>query len=334
MKIGIHHSKGSWSSGWIEYCDSQKIPYKIVSAYDSDIIDKLKDCDVFMWHHHHDNPKDVHFAKSLLISLELANIRVFPNTRSTWHFDDKVAQKYLFEALDLPLIPSVVIYDKKEALTWADQNEFPFVFKLKGGAGSSNVKLAKTRSEAKKLIRKSFGRGFRPFTPLVLFKDHFLKFLKGQKSLFTTIKNLGHIIVPYKIERSRGREKGYVYFQEFISGCDHDIRIQFIGDICYAMKRNVRTGDFRASGANNIEYDGSKIPIEAIRLGYEIATKLQMQTLAIDLIPYQNSWKLAEVSYAFAIDEGECDYGYYTKDLQWHIGKFNPAEKLIEYMLG
>ena len=43
---------------------------------------------------------------------------VFPNYNTSWHFDDKVGQKYFLEAIDAPLVPSHIFYSKKEALEW------------------------------------------------------------------------------------------------------------------------------------------------------------------------------------------------------------------------
>src|SRR5690554_3906527 len=160
MKIAIHHRPGSFSDRWIAYCEIQNISFKIVNCYESNIIEQLTDCDALLWHHHHGNYKDVLAAKPILFSLESAGINVFPDFRTVWHFDDKVAQKYLLEAINAPLVPSYVFYDKQEALQWANTTSYPKVFKLKGGAGSANVKLVKTYKEAKRLINKAFGKGF------------------------------------------------------------------------------------------------------------------------------------------------------------------------------
>lgn len=78
MKIAIHHTEGSFSDRWIEYCRKQDIPYKIVDAYDTDIVEQVRDCDIFMWHHSHGNYKDVLFAKQLLYSLQKSGKKVFP----------------------------------------------------------------------------------------------------------------------------------------------------------------------------------------------------------------------------------------------------------------
>jgi len=52
MLLAIHHRPGSFSDRWISYCERNEIPFKIVNAFDSDIINQLQDCDALMWHHH------------------------------------------------------------------------------------------------------------------------------------------------------------------------------------------------------------------------------------------------------------------------------------------
>ena len=39
--IAIHHRKGSFSEGWINYCGQNKITYKLVDCFSNDIIDQL-----------------------------------------------------------------------------------------------------------------------------------------------------------------------------------------------------------------------------------------------------------------------------------------------------
>jgi len=141
MKIAIHKRPGSFSDRWIEYCNQKNINYKIVNCYDSDIINQLKDCSGLMWHWNHGDYREQNFARQLIISIEKMGAKVFPNSNTCWHFDDKVGQKYLLEAIGAPLAPTYVFYDKKSAFDWIDKTTFPKVFKLRGGAGSLNVKL-------------------------------------------------------------------------------------------------------------------------------------------------------------------------------------------------
>ncbi len=336
MRIAIHHNKISYSEGLVEFCRENNIDVKLVNAYSSKIVTDLEDCDAFFWHIQHNDPKDVLFARQLLFSLELSGKKVFPNFKTCWHFDDKVGQKYLLESFELPLIPSNVAYSKADALNLIENHEFPIVFKLRGGAGSYNVSLIKTKSKAKSIINKSFGKGFRQFNPLNDINYNLKKLMKDGLSLHrikNLLKSTAHLLIPYKIEQTLGNERGYFYFQTFIPNCTFDYRVQFIGDISYAMKRYVRKGDFRASGGGNIDYDGSKIPMEVIKLAKRVKETLNMQTLAIDILPFGNEFVIAEVSFAFAIDEGECDFGYYDSELNWINQKFNPYEFMIKLFI-
>lgn len=99
MKLAIHHRKGSFSDRWIDYCDSNHIEYKVVNAFDTDIMEQLIGYDALMWHHHHGKYEDVLAAKPILFALEQAGVQVFPDFSTGWHFDDKVGQKYLLEAI-------------------------------------------------------------------------------------------------------------------------------------------------------------------------------------------------------------------------------------------
>ncbi len=51
-----------------------------------------------------------------------------------------MAQKYLLESIAAPLVDSYVFYSKKEAIKWVEETSYPKVFKLAGGASSSNVR--------------------------------------------------------------------------------------------------------------------------------------------------------------------------------------------------
>src|SRR5690606_3798093 len=106
MKIAIHDRPGSFSDRWIAYCEEKNIPYKKVNCYSNDIIQQIHDCDALMFHHNQAIIKEVIFAKQLLFALKDSGIKLFPDFYTNWHFDDKVGQKYLFESLELPLVPS------------------------------------------------------------------------------------------------------------------------------------------------------------------------------------------------------------------------------------
>ena len=156
MKIAIHKDMGSFSDRWIPYCEAENISYKIVNCYHSDIISHLHDCDGLMWHWTLVDYKSALFTRQLLQSLEKKGLSIYPDINSSWHYDDKLGQKYLLESIDAPLVKSYVFYTKREALDWLEKATFPKVFKLRGGAGSVNVSLVKNKRRAKFLINRAF----------------------------------------------------------------------------------------------------------------------------------------------------------------------------------
>ncbi len=333
MKIAIHNSEVSFSPFWIEYCKEKGINYKIVDCYQSDIIRQLEDCDALMWHHHHMFSKDILFAKQLLYALEMAGKVVFPDFRSGWHFDDKVGQKYLLESINAPLVTSYVFYSEEDALKWAAQTVFPKVFKLRGGSSGTNVRLAADFREAKQLINQAFGRGFTNFNARGMLKDRIAKFRKGKESFVGVLKGIGLLFVKTRYSHIAGRERGYAYFQDFIPDNTHDIRITYVADRIFALRRRVRKGDFRASGGGQQEYDLEQIPAEALRIGFEVAEKLKLQTAAFDFIISESKPVIVEVSYGFGYDARQFDFGYWDRELNWYEGKFNPYGWMVDLVV-
>lgn len=334
MKIGIHHSIGSFSDRWIDYCKKNDIDYKIVDCYKNDIISQLTDCDALMWHFNHGDYRDALFAKQLLNTVELCGKRVFPDYKTNWHFDDKVGQKYLFEQIGAPLVPSYVFYSKDEALSWAKETNYPKVFKLRGGAGSANVKLVRNISQAKSLIKKAFKRGYSQFDRLSYFKDRYNKFLYGKDTFLGVIKGFGRLFITTKYARFKSREKGYVYFQDFIADNMFDIRVIVIGEKAFAIKRMVRNKDFRASGSGSILYEKENFNSQTILLSFTLSEKLQTQCAAFDFVyDKDNNPLVVEVSYGFSQSGYEKCVGYWDKELQFHEGKINPQEWMINLLI-
>ena len=329
--IGIQDERRYFSQKWISYCKQHDIAYKLIDCYGSNIIEQLKNCDALMWHTHHNSPKDMIMSKALLYSLENTNIRTFPDFNSVWHFDDKVGQKYLLEAVEAPLVKSWVFYDKKSALSWVNETTFPKVFKLRGGAGSQNVRLVRTLNEAKIILKKAFGRGFSSYYAWGSLKERWRKYRGGENSFGDVLVGIGRFIQPPPFAKVNGREKGYVYFQEFIPDNTHDIRITYVFNRCFAARRKVRPGDFRASGSHVADYDVSQIPEKALKIVFDTAHKLKLQSAAFDFVLNKGEPEIVELSYAFGpYPEEMYDSGYWDEQLKFHAGRFNPYGWMVE----
>ena len=341
MKIAIHHRKGTFSElkdsynhRWIAYCVKNKIPYKLVDAYQNDIMQQLEDCDAFLWHFYQNSTKDFLFAKQLFFSLGAIDKVVFPSIPMAWHFDDKVAQKYLLEGIHAPMVESFVFYDHKDALNWAENTEIPLVFKLRGGSGSQNVKLLKTKKDLRKHINKAFGNGFPQYDKLGILKDRFQKFTKGKDTFSGVIHALIRLGYPTKYSKVRGRERGYIYFQKFIPNNDSDTRVIIVGSRAFGIKRKVRDNDFRASGGGTILYDKREIDLKAVAVAFDVSKKLQFDCVAFDFVFDENNNPLiVEISFGFAIEAYDPCPGYWDEKLNWHKGTFNPQAWMLKDLI-
>jgi len=333
MKIGIHHREGSYSTEWISYCDQNDIAYKLVDCYKNDIIEQLADCDALMWHYYHESAKDIQFAKQLLFALEGSGKVVYPNRASNWHFDDKVGQKYLFESIGAPLVPSYAFYTKREALEWVNSTSFPKVFKLRGGAGSSNVRLVRSRAQAVSFVRKAFGRGFKRYHPLKNLNERWRLYKMGKMSFVDLLKGWIRLLRPTKFARVMGRDRGYIYFQDFIPNNTHDIRVTYVNNRCFASRRAVRPGDFRASGSGIPDMDQANVPLSALEISFDVAEKLGLQSAAIDFVVLDDKPLIVEICYAYGHYDGHYKHGYYDRDLNYYKEEFNAYHWMVDWVL-
>ncbi len=333
MIIGIHNSPGFFSDRWIKYCEEKGISFKLVDCYRNDIIRQIEDCDAIMWHFNHKGSRESKFAKQLLFAVESMGKKVFPDFNTVWHFDDKVAQKYLLEAAGAPLAPSYVFYSKNDAQKWARSTDYPKVFKLRNGAGSDNVRLVRNETEAFRLIKKAFGRGFRQYDSWRNLKERIRKFRMGKTDLQDVLRGVIRLIYTTDYDRVTGREVGYAYFQDFIPQNDSDIRVVVIGDKAFAIKRMVRKNDFRASGSGTILYEKELFDEETIRLSFEVSDRLKAQCMAFDYVYNGTKPLIVEISYGFAMFGYDDCQGFWDNNLNWTEGKFNPYGWMVENLI-
>ncbi len=330
MNIAIHNKKSGFTPYWIDYLNKNGINFSLVDCYSNKIVQDIKRCHGLMWHFHQSNPKDILFAKQLLYSLDIAGYPVFPDYQTCWHFDDKIAQKYLLETIDAPLVSTYLFYDKVPALEWIEQTHYPKIFKLRTGSGASNVQLVSDRNSAKSLVKKAFGKGFKQYDPSSKFKERHRRYRLGKTGLNDLFKGIARFVYSTGHDRVSGREKGYVYFQDYIPGNDHDIRVNVIDGKAFAVRRKVRDNDFRASGSGVIDYDVDKIPIKAVEIALDIAGKLKLQSVAFDFLMDGENPKILEMSYGFGYLPTDFKTGYWDSELNFYKGEFNPFGWMVD----
>jgi glutathione synthase/RimK-type ligase-like ATP-grasp enzyme len=282
-----------------------------------------------MWHFHHANSHDVLFSKQLIYSLQTSGKVMFPDINTCWYFDDKVAQKYLMESIGAPLVPTYTFYDKKTALDWIESVSFPKVFKLRHGAGSLNVQLAKTKHEAIALVKRSFGKGFPQYRPVSSLRERWTKFRMGQSGIKDVAKGLLRFGYTTDFNRVVNSERGYVYFQDYIPGKKFDLRVIVIGNKAFGVKRNNRPNDFRASGSGLIEYGKEHFSDELIKQSFSLAKAIKSKALSIDYV-FDEKPMIVEVNFGYSSEAYEPCRGYWDEHLAWHEGAFNPQHWMVD----
>jgi glutathione synthase/RimK-type ligase-like ATP-grasp enzyme len=336
-RIAIHHREGSFSTRWIARCAELGTPHEVVDCHASDVIERLAGFAALMWHFTQSSPADLLVARSVLASAEAMGLEVFPNTATCWHFDDKVAQKYLLEAVGAPVPRTWVFTELDRALAFVEVATLPLVFKLRRGAASTNVRLVRTRGEARALARRAFGEGFIPAkavsTDLRLRVQEIRA--RSARDILATVARMPATLA--RIQRSRREatpEKGYLLLQEFLPGNAYDTRVTVIGDRAFAFTRDVRPGDFRASGSGRIVRDLGRIEPRCLEIAFEVARRVGSQSLALDFArDPAGAPRVLEVSYGYLDAVVHDCPGYWDRALGWHPGHVWPQDAILEDLL-
>ncbi|SRX75858.1 ATP-grasp domain-containing protein [Aequorivita antarctica] len=337
MKIAIQHREGGFTERWIAYCQKNSLDFLLVDCFKTDILNILRKEKVthLMWHLNHASSKDLMVYPYVMNAAKNMCIKTFPNFNTRWHFDDKIAQKYLFESIGAPLVKSDVFYEREDALSFLNTSQLPLVAKLKRGAGSTNVKLIKSKAEGEEYIKRLFSEGIVSTAKALGNFDQKLRVAKQIKDPVKLIKKTIGFFKKNRRERTLANvEKGYVYFQEFMPNNEFDIRIIVVGEIAFGIRRFNKENDFRASGSGKIDFEVAKIDLETVKIAFDVTQKIGGQCLAFDFVYNLNKEpKIVEVCFGFSMKAYDACPGYWKKDLSFVEGTFIPQEFMMENFL-
>lgn len=338
--VGIHPENQGFETRWADALATCGCEVRWLNLLAPDALDQARACHGIMWHFPH-LPTPMRRAKTILHVIETElGIPVFPDLRTAWHFDDKVAQHYLLKAHDIPMPATWVFWRREEAQNWARSARYPVVLKLASGAGSQGVYLVQSQQEALRWIKLLFGRsGFIP-------KAYIPPKASRWRQMWCELRQVGLRLMSISSYLILGRypplpqvqwmpEKDYVLFQEFVPGNAFDTRVTVIGNRAFAFRRTNRPNDFRASGSGCFDTAPEQIEMACIRLAFATAMKLGMQSMACDILfdPAKQRHVITEISYAY-VDwvVAKCP-GYWDRDLKWHPGSMWPEEAHVEDFL-
>jgi glutathione synthase/RimK-type ligase-like ATP-grasp enzyme len=343
MKIAILYDESeklhttNWSLAWKEYCEINDIFYKVVNPYKIGVIKQLIEFDVILWHYSNYSFKDMLMARNILNTLEDQGKMVFPSFKDAWHFDDKLAETYLLESINAP-IPKSFYYYSLDDLNNAIKNDeisYPIIAKLRNGSGSHNVSKIDSADELRKYGRKMFSSGLSS-APSLLYKAS--SNIKSSKSLGTFIKRAKRIpefLRSLSNAKKFNIERGYVYLQEFIPNEGYDLKIVVVGDKLSYIGRNIREGEFRASGGGDLFYDRTRITKDVIESAFKTSDDLGFQCMGYDYVVNVNEKKgiIIEISYGFSHHALLAANGFFDREGNWHDEPMNVPHDIIERMM-
>lgn len=342
FRVAIHENteifdhSTSWSHPWAAYCEKNNIDFEMINCYESGIIDKLKNYDCLLWHFSNYVLQDMLFARSILTAAKQLGLKVFPDVNTAWHFDDKIAETYLLQAAGALLPASWIFYSKSECANWLKtEAKYPLVGKLRCGSGSNNVKLLKNSEEALAYINRMFGKGYKN-VPSVFFKmKSNLKSAADWDAIVKRMKRIPDFLQTLSRSKMLPREHGYAYFQEFVPNDGYDLKIAVVGDKLSFIARNVREGDFRASGGGSLYFDKSLVTSDIIQSAFETSDRLGFQCMGYDYVVDKrtHSGIIIEVSYGFSHTALLQANGYWDREGTWHDEALNAPEDILKNLM-
>ena len=313
----------SYSDRWLEIAPAAGAEIRLVDAYAPDLISQIRGCDAFMWRLAF-QPPDTVAARRILWSVAAGlGIPVFPAFESIWFFEDKVAQAYLLDALDVPRAQTSIFWTRADALAAIDQLRFPVVAKLATGVKSNSVAALHSADEARRFVHRMFGLGATDLQP----RRGLVRRLLGHRA--TTAGALLRGRMP-------ATEHGYVLFQEFVPDNPGDTKLMLIGNRVLAVSRRNRPGDFRASGSGLIDWDPTAIDPAAVRLCFRVADALSADVLALDMLQRAGEPVIVEMSFSASLAIFSACPGHWRREgdrLEWVDGKINPADAIFHDFL-
>ncbi len=334
LKMWNHQAANSAIDGCVKYCQENNIEYQFVDPYSNDALEQMCSCGAVVWFVQNYLYADLLQAANILRAVEDKGVKVFPSSSTIWHFDDKVAQKYAFESVGAPSPKSYVFYDKDNAIEFIKQTNLPIVAKLRNGSGASNVKLIRTIPQGESYIKRMFAKGFDP-SPSLLYKAYSkAQSSKSFKTLISRIRKIPMFLATRGNAKLMPYERGYCYFQEYIKNDGFDIKVVVIAGKLSYFVRNVRKGDFRASGGGDFFYQKSYITPDIIESAFKCADDLNLQCIGFDYVVDKSTGKglIIEMCYGFDFDAVQAAGGYFDRQGQWHDEPLVITDEIIKLL--
>jgi glutathione synthase/RimK-type ligase-like ATP-grasp enzyme len=310
--------------------DENKIEFDVLDLDRHDWIEKIHPYDVILWKPSYMGPRSsAQFQAKVYFMERYCKKLVVPNYDTIWHFENKIAQHYLFEKFKIPTPETTVTFNYQDAIAKLAGETWPLVFKEPYGAGSVNVKMVDDFKTAKNVMTETFSHQL------------WMQAKPGFSSMLMFA--LSNVTKPWFRKKIKKKIFDIEYFeaaywQKYIPGNDSDLRITVIGNkYAFGFWRKNRKNDFRASGSGMLDYEKA-VPEEAVKMCLRISRELNFDSMAYDiLIDGSSNFLISEMSYGYLDRAIFNASGVYESvndgGIEFKKGNFWPQEIWIKWAL-
>jgi len=212
---------------------------------------------------------------------------------------------------------------------------FPVVAKLRGGSGSHNVKMLRSKSELLRYAKKMFKSGLNPSPSLLYKASSNAKSSKNRDTFIKRLKRAPEFLRTLNSAKKFPNEKEYVFLQEFIPNNGYDLKIVVVGDKLSFIGRNIRKGEFRASGGGALFYDKDYVTKSIIDSAFRVSDSSGFQCMGYDYVVNKETGEglIIEISYGFSHEAVLAAGGYFDRDGNWYEEPLNAPQELLINLL-
>lgn len=325
----------NWSKPWIEFCEINNLEFGVINPFQNNVNALLVNYDIVLWHFSNYSFKDMLIAKNILFTMEKLGKKVFPSIDDAWHFDDKLAETYLLQAINAPIPNSFYFYSLDDVKKRAKNLQFPIIAKLRNGSGSHNVKMLKSAQELMNYAEKMFSTGISSAPSLLYKASGNIKSAKSLKVFVNRAKRIPEFLRSLANAKKFNFERDYVYLQDYIKNEGYDLKIVVVGDKLSFIGRNIREGEFRASGGGDLFYSRQHVTMDVISSAFKTSDQLGFNCMGYDYVVDSQSGKgyIIEISYGFSHEALLSAKGYFDRNGTWFDEPLNVPFEILDNLI-
>lgn len=281
---------------YLENYDSPDISVEVIHfRYLLEYVDTIKEGSFIFYSSSYDESYRKYISEVVYhLSRIRPDLRVIPNYDILLCHENKGYQELLKQRLNICELKGYYLGDITD-LQQGDYAEYPYVVKMPGGAGSSNVALVKDFSSLKAYIRKKAQKNL-----IYTFKRLVKPFLLKNQSLMINYREFYTTRTPFVL-------------QEMVKDLQHDYKILIFGKRYYALKRYVRDNDFRASGSGKFTME--KPSAALLDFSQVVFEKLDVPFISLDIAEKDGQFYVIELQgTGFGPATLERSEGYFNRD--------------------